>query len=135
MAEPKTKKTDASVADFIAAVPDAKKRSDAETVDSLLQRLTGEKPAMWGPSIVGYGEAPVVYSNGKSMDWPICGFSPRKTNFVIYLPGGYEQQTDLLEKLGPHTTGVSCLYIKRLSNIDVDVLEAIIKRAIEPHLA
>ena len=116
MAEPKTQKTKASVTQFIAAVEDETRRKDAKTVDKMLREITGEKPAMWGPTIIGYGEyeAPT----GK---WPRIGFSPRKANLVLYMMDGYEGEP-LMKKLGKHKTGRSCLYINKLADVDGDVL-------------
>jgi hypothetical protein len=116
MPEPKTQKTKASVTQFIAAVEDETRRKDAKTVDKMLREITGEKPAMWGPTIIGYGEyeAPT----GK---WPRIGFSPRKANLVLYMMDGYEGEP-LMKKLGKHKTGRSCLYINKLADVDGDVL-------------
>jgi len=130
MAELKTQKNDASVADFIARVEDPQKRADAEAIDQLLRQATGDEPAMWGDAIVGYGERTMVYANGKPLSWMKAGFSPRKANLSIYLPGGYERLEGLLAKLGPHKTGVGCLYIKRLRDVDVEVLREIVKSAL-----
>jgi hypothetical protein len=118
-AEPKTQRTKASVAAFIAAVEDDTRRRDAKTVDKMLRGITGEKPAMWGPSIVGYGEYDTP--TGK---WPRMGFSPRKANLVLYLMDGYDQEP-LMKRLGKHKTGRSCLYINKLSDVDEDVLRKI----------
>lgn len=116
MAEPKTKKTEASVAQFIDAVEDETRRKDAKAVDKMMREITGEKPAMWGPTIIGYGE----YQT-KSGGWPRIGFSPRKANLVLYIMDGYEGEP-LMKKLGKHKTGRSCLYINKLTDVDVNVL-------------
>ncbi len=113
---PKTQKTKASVAAFIAAVEDDTRRKDAKAVDKMFRDITGEKPAMWGPSIVGYG----VYQ-GATGSWPRLGFSPRKANLVLYLMDGYEGEP-LMKKLGKHKTGRSCLYINKLADVDEGVL-------------
>lgn len=118
-AEPKTQRTKASVAAFIAAVEDDTRRKDAKTVDKLFRELTGEKPAMWGPTIVGYGEYDTP--SGK---WPRIGFSPRKANLVLYIMDGYDKEP-LMKKLGKHKTGRSCLYINKLADVDEDVLRKI----------
>ena len=123
MAEPKTQKTEASVAAFIAAVEDETRRKDAKAVDRMLRDITGEKPAMWGPSIIGYG----AY-NGPTGEWPRAGFSPRKANLVIYL-SPEAKHASLLKKLGKHKTGVSCLYINTLADVDVAVLRVLIERS------
>ena len=119
MAEPKTQKTKASVAAFIAAVEDDTRRRDAKSVDKMLRELTGEKPAMWGPSIIGYGEY-----DGPTGKWPRIGFSPRKANLVLYLMDGYDKEP-LMKQLGKHKTGRSCLYINKLSDVDEAVLRRI----------
>ena len=119
MAEPKTQRTKASVAAFIAAVEDDTRRKDAKAVDKLFRELTGEKPAMWGPTIVGYGEYDTP--SGK---WPRMGFSPRKANLVLYIMDGYDKEP-LMKQLGKHKTGRSCLYINKLADVDEAVLRKI----------
>jgi len=123
MAEPKTQKTKASVAAFIAGVEDETRRKDAKAVDKMLREITGEKPAMWGPSIIGYGEYDTP--TGK---WPRAGFSPRKANLVVYLVPE-SKDAALLKKLGKHRTGVSCLYVNKLADVDEKVLRDLIKRS------
>lgn len=120
MAEPKTQKTKVSVAAFIAAVQDDTRRKDAKTVDKMMREITGEKPAMWGPSIIGYGEY-----EGPTGKWPRVGFSPRKTNLVLYVMDGYDREP-LMKKLGKHKTGRSCLYINKLADVDEGVLRQIV---------
>ncbi len=122
MAEPKTKKTKASVSTFIAAIEDETRRKDAKIVDKLMREITGEKPAMWGPSIIGYGEY-----EGPTGRWPRLGFSPRKANLVLYLLDGYESEP-LMKKLGKHKTGRSCLYINRLTDVDAGVLRDLVAK-------
>lgn len=159
MAELKTKKTSASVADFIASVPEPEKRKDATSLAKLFKEITGEKPVMWGetgagprrkgagptgpsrgraklqqqfmrgPSIIGFGQ--YHYKSERSTqegDWPMAAFSPRKANLTLYVLAGYEGYDALLKKLGPHTTGKVCLYIKRLSDVDMSVLKKIITK-------
>jgi hypothetical protein len=121
MAEPKTQRTKASVAAFMAAIEDDTRRKDAKTVDKMIRDITGEKPAMWGPSIVGYGEYKTP-----SGPWPRTGFSPRKANLVVYL-APESKDAKLLKKLGKHKTGVSCLYINKLADVDEAVLRDLIK--------
>jgi len=116
-AEPKTKPTDVPVDDFLATVDNPKRRADAEVVKALLTEVTGERPVMWGPSIVGYGSY-----RGPTGDWPIIGFSPRKANLVLYIMRGFAEYADLLGRLGKHRTGGGCLYINRLDDIDLEVL-------------
>ncbi|ATQ41369.1 DUF1801 domain-containing protein [Caulobacter mirabilis] len=115
--EPKTKPTDASVADFLEAVPHPGRREDGKVIAAMLTEVTGEQPVMWGPSIVGYGRY-----RGATGDWPRIGFSPRKGNMVLYVLTGVAEEADLLDRLGPHKTGKACLYINRLADVDVGVL-------------
>lgn len=115
--EPKTKPTDASVDAFLDAVENPVRREDGKVIAKMLAEVSGETPVMWGPSIVGYGSY-----KGPTGDWPIVGFSPRKANLVLYVLSGVAEELDLLDRLGPHKTGKSCLYIGRLSNIDMGVL-------------
>ncbi len=124
MAEPKTQKTKASVAAFIAAIEDETRRKDAKALDKMFRELTGEKPAMWGPSIVGYG----AYDSSTGA-WPRLGFSPRKGNLVLYVLTAAKDQAHLLAKLGKNKTGKSCLYINKLSDIDEAVLRKVIAHA------
>src|SRR5690606_10521170 len=123
MPEPKTRKTGASVAAFIAAVEDDTRRKDAKAVDRMFREITGEKPAMWGPSIIGYGS----YETS-SGDWPRSGFSPRKANLVLYVVADYPGRDALLKKLGKHKIGKSCLYINKLADVDEGVVRELITR-------
>jgi hypothetical protein len=125
--KPKTTRTDASVAEFLGTVPDRQRQEDAEEVCELMREVTGLEPAMWGTSIVGFGEYRYRYASGREGDWPAVGLSPRKQALTLYIADGYDQYAELTSRLGPHTTGKSCLYIKRLSDIDRDVLRALIK--------
>jgi hypothetical protein len=124
-AEPKTKKTIASVSAFIDAVENETRRVDAKAVLKLMKEVTGEKPAMWGPSIIGFG----AYK-GPTGDWPIVGFSPRKANLVLYIMPGFAQYDALLAKLGKHKTGKSCLYLNKLSDADPAVLRQLVERSV-----
>ena len=128
MAENKTKPTKISVAGYIAALPDEAKRADAKMLVKMMQAATGEKPAMWGPSIIGFGSVHYVYESGREGDMPLIGFSPRKPAIVIY--GVARTSEALLDKLGKHTTGKGCLYIKKLADVDVKVLEKMIAFAV-----
>ncbi|MDP3801096.1 MAG: DUF1801 domain-containing protein [Phenylobacterium sp.] len=129
-AELKTQPTDASVADFIAAVEPAGRRADAATLAALLSDVTGEPAVMWGPSIVGFGRYTYVNSTRKPADWPIIGFSPRKANLTVYIMPGFSGYADLLGRLGKHKASVSCLYLNRLSDIDLDVLREMATRSV-----
>jgi hypothetical protein len=126
MAELKTKKTARSVDAFIRKVPDATKRKDSETIIAMMKRITKSKPSMWGPSIVGFGSYKYRYPDGREMDWPVTAFSPRKQSLVLYIMSGFPRYEKILRRLGKHSTGKSCLYIKRLSDVDLDVLEELI---------
>lgn len=123
--EPKTRPTDVRPADFVAAVEDPRRRADAEVVMTMLAEASGEHPVMWGPSIVGFGSY-----RGPTGDWPVAGFSPRKANLVVYLATDYETREDLLSRLGKHKTGKSCLYLNRLSDVDLGVLRQLVDDSI-----
>ncbi len=131
MAEPKTKKTDASVEAFLDAVADPRRREDARAVLALMKRITGEEPKMWGPSIVGFGSYTYTYASGRTGDWPIVGFSPRKQALTLYVMPGFEKDADLMKRLGKHKTGKSCLYLNRLADVDAGVLEELVRRSVE----
>lgn len=130
MAEAKTKPTKVSVASFVKKVPSAAMRADAETVIGMMREVTKEEPVMWGPSIIGFGKYTYKYDSGKEGDWPIIGLSPRKQALTIYLMRGFEDHDALMKKLGPHKTGVSCLYLKRLSDVDLPTLKTLMKKSV-----
>jgi len=130
MTELKTKATKVSVADFIAAVPDPVRRADAEIACEMLARLTGEEPKMWGPSIIGFGSYRYTYDSGHSGEMCRIGFSPRKAELVLYVLTGKDEQVPLLARLGKHKTGKSCLYVKKLADVDMAVLEEITRTAL-----
>ena len=129
--EPKTQVTDVSVEDFISALPDARRREEATAVDALHRRVTGLAPRMWGPSMIGYGSYRYRYKSGHEGDWMRGGFSPRKTAMTIYLMGNYSNRQpeadELFANLGRHKTGKSCLYINKLSDVDLDALECLVR--------
>jgi hypothetical protein len=132
--QPVTVPTDASVDDFLAAVPDDRRRADAERLCALLREVTGESPVMWGPSIVGFGSYRYTYGNGRTGDWPLVGFSPRKQQLVVYLVGGFEERyPSVLARLGPHKTGKGCLYLKRLDDVDESALRELVDRTVRVH--
>lgn len=120
---PKTQRTNASVTAFIAAVEDETRRKDAQAIDKIFREITGEKPAMWGPSIIGYGEYETP-----SGPWPRTGFSPRKANLVVYILPGFKEYDASLKKLGKHKIGKSCLYLGKLADTNEAALRDIIKR-------
>ena len=127
MAEQKTKPTNESVEDFLNRIPEAERREDCFAVAKIMEEITGEKPVMWGPSIVGFGSYSYKYASGHAGDWPISGFSPRKKDLTLYIMVGFEKYPELMEKLGKHSHSKSCLYIKRLSDIHVPTLKKLIK--------
>jgi len=123
MAEIKTRPTGVAVDEFIDKVPDPQRREDARKVRALMERLTGEPAAMWGPSIIGFGQYHYKYDSGHEGDMARIGFSPRAKELVLYLSDSYPRHQALMDKLGKHRTGKSCLYIKKLSDVDEAVLE------------
>jgi hypothetical protein len=130
MAEQKTKPTQQSVKEFIDQVPNATMRDDSDTLIRLMKKITGEEPKMWGPSIIGFGSYHYKYDSGHEGDICITGFCPRKQAISVYTLVGCEGQGDLLKKLGKHKAAVGCLYIKKLEDVDLDVLETLIRRSI-----
>lgn len=130
MRENKTKPTTLSVAAYIDTLTDPARRSDAKEMVRLMQRASGEKPKMWGPSIVGFGSYHYRYDSGREGDMLLIGFSPRKAATVLYGMLGHSQANALLAKLGKHTTGKGCLYIKKLSDVDGTILERLIRNAV-----
>jgi len=129
MAELKTRKNDLSVDDYIAGM-DEKRREDCRTVLTLMEEITGEKPAMWGSSIVGFGNYHYNYGSGREGDWFFCGFSSRKQNLTLYIMSGFSKYEALMEELGKHKTGVSCLYINKLSDVDMSTLRELIEQSV-----
>lgn len=125
MAEAKTKPTATSVADFIAAVENPRRRADAEAVQALMAEVSGEPAVMWGSSIVGYGGY-----RGPTGDWPIIGFSPRKANLVLYVFRDFDGADDLLAHLGRHKASVGCVYVNRLDDLDPAVLRELVTRSV-----
>ena len=128
----KTKETSASVADFIKAIPDEQKRKDSEAILKMMEKATKEKPKLWGSSMIGFGN--VRYkspASGREVDWFRIGFSPRKANFSLHLVLDLKKHADTLGKLGKHKTGVGCLYINKLADVDLKVLEKMIAISLE----
>lgn len=134
MAELKTKPHDGDVETFLESVENDTRREDAFEVLALMKRVTGEEPKMWGPSIVGFGSYHYAYESGREGDWFVAGFSPRKQALTLYIMSGFAEHDSLLEKLGKHTTGRSCLYVKKLADVDIEVLEELVRRSVE-HVA
>ena len=129
MAEPKTQRNSASVPDFLASVTDPGRREDAETACALMADVTGAEPVMWGTGIVGFGAYRYEYASGRSGDWPAAGFAPRRTALTFYLPTGFDGHAELLARLGPHTTGKSCVHVTRLADVDSEALRDLIAAA------
>ncbi len=131
MANLKTKQTEDSVTAFLNKVEDEKKRKDCFAIIEMMQKATGLPPKMWGASIIGFGSYHYKYESGHEGDICLIGFSPRKQNIALYIPGGIHKYDDLLEQLGKHKTGKGCLYINSLDKIDVEVLNSIILKSLQ----
>jgi hypothetical protein len=131
MAENKTRPTKLSVAAFIEALTDRTRRADAKALVKLMQSATAEKPKMWGPSIIGFGSYHYKHDSGREGDMPLIGFSPRKDATVLYNMGGFSGSEALRAKLGKHTTGKGCLYIKKLAEVDQQVLETLVLKSVD----
>jgi len=129
MAENKTKPTEVSVADYIAAIPEAPRRADAQALLNLMQAATGEEPRLWCPSIIGFGSYHYRYETGREGDTLIVGFSPRKPATVLYGLRAAPDVDSLLDKLGKHTSGKGCVYIKKLADVDQKVLAELIRKS------
>lgn len=133
MAEPKTKVNSASVADFVNSQVDERVIADCNTLIKMMQKATGHKPKMWGPAIIGFGTYPQKYASGKTQEWPRQAFSPRVGKLTLYvmIPGDTNNIDSLLEKLGKHSTSKACLYIKKLSDVNLDVLQQVMNASVE----
>jgi Domain of unknown function (DU1801) len=129
MADNKTKPTKLNAAAFVDALTDETQRADAKAFAKLMQSATGEKAMMWGPSIIGFGSYHYKYESGREGDMPLVGFSPRKAATVLYGMMGSDESEALLVKLGKYTTGKGCLYIKKLGDVDQEVLDALVVKA------
>jgi hypothetical protein len=131
MTEPKTKKTEASVTEFLNKIPDPRTRQDCFTIVEIMRDATKSEPKMWGTAIVGFGSYHYKYESGREGDSPIIGFSPRKQNLTLYLMGGgFEDYANLLKKLGKHSLGKGCLYIKKLDDVQLPVLKEIVNKSV-----
>lgn len=129
--ELKTKLNDASVTNFLNSVEDEQKRKDSFEIMKMMKQVTKAEPMMWGTSIVGFGTYHYKGASGREGDWMLIGFSPRKQNLTLYIMPGFERYPELMKKLGKHTTGKSCLYIKRLSDVDTDVLKELMAESVK----
>ncbi len=125
----KTQPSKASVADFLKGVEPEVRPADAKVLDGLIRRVTGAGPALWGPSIVGYGRAIYRYASGREGEWFLAGFAPRKANLVLYVMSGFDGESQLMARLGKHSHGKSCLYINALADVDLAVLEELVARS------
>lgn len=131
MSENKTQPTAHSVPDFIARVENPKRRADAEVLDAMFRRVTGWQPRMWGPSLIGYGEYNYTYESGRSGNMLATGFSPRKVKLVLYIMPGYQDFGSILARLGKHKLGKSCLYVNKLADVDMAVVEEIVRAGLD----
>ena len=131
MSEPKTKRHDGDVNEFLDAVENPRRREDARRVLELMREVTGEPPKMWGSSIVGFGSYHYRYASGREGDWMITGFSPRKQNLTIYIMPGFSEFAGLLDRLGKHKTSKSCLYLNKLEDVDQEVLAELVRESVK----
>ncbi|MFN2212726.1 MAG: DUF1801 domain-containing protein [Anaerolineales bacterium] len=130
MAQLKTQPNDQSVTGFLNSIENETRRQDSFTILELMQQVTGDEPVMWGDSIIGFGTYRYKYASGRQGEWFLVGFSPRVQNLTLYIMSGFDEYDDLLAKLGKHSTGKSCLYVKRLENIDLAVLGELIEKSV-----
>jgi len=130
MAQLKTQPNKGDVTEFLNSVENDTKREDSFTILELMKEATGEEPVMWGDSIIGFGTYHYKYASGREAEWFLTGFSPRVQNLTLYIMDGFEEYDDLLGKLGKHSTGKSCLYVKRLENIDLEILKEMIAKSV-----
>jgi len=131
MAKLKTQKTNASVSAFLKSIADDDRRKDCQTLVRIMKRAVGAEPKMWGPSIVGFGHYHYKYASGRENDWFLAGFSPRKQDLTLYIMAGFDRYDALMTKLGKHKTGGSCLYLKRLADVDIAVLEELVSTSVK----
>ena len=129
--ELKTQETEANVDEFLSEIADEKVRDDSRKICEMMAKATGAKPKMWGAAIVGFGSRHLKYASGRELDWMEIGFSPRKANLTFYLNLGDGWDADLLVNLGKHKLGKGCLYVKRLSDVDEEILEKLIEKSVE----
>lgn len=131
MAELKTRPHDGDVDAFLESVEDETRRRDCRVLLELMRQIIGAEPRLWGPSIVGFGSYHFRYESGREGDWFLAGFSPRKRDLTVYVMAGFARYEELMPKLGKHRTGKSCLYLKKLADVDSDVLEELIRGSVE----
>ncbi len=131
MVELKTKRNQASVADFLNAIEDDQVRRDCWAIAEIMQKAANAEPQMWGTSIVGFGSYHYKYASGREADWMLTGFSPRKQNITLYIMAGFEQYGEMLAQLGRHSCGKSCLYIRRLADLHLPTLKKLVKASVQ----
>lgn len=130
MAEIKTKKTELSVDDFIKKIEEPQRQKDAEALVTLMEKATKAKAKLWGTAIIGFGDKRLKYETGRELDWFRVGFSPRKKDFSLYIPGAVNKQPALLKQLGKYKTGKGCLYINKLEDVDLNVLKELVNQGL-----
>lgn len=130
MADLKTTPNDKNVQSFLESLEHEGKRADSFRILDLMEAITGEKAKMWGETIIGFGTYHYKYESGREGDWFLTGFSPRKQNLTLYIMAGFEEYAALLDKLGKHKTGKSCLYIKKLADIDIEILKELVEKSV-----
>ena len=130
MSDLKTRKHSGSVSDYLESIEDEQQRRDSRELVKLMQSVTGSKPSMWGTAILGFGSYRYRYANGREGDWFLCGFSPRKQALSIYIMAGFKRYPELMGKLGKFKTGKSCLYVKKLDDIDRAVLKELVEESV-----
>lgn len=131
MGELKTRPIDLDPAAFVAAIPEETTRTDCQLLLDMMKRISGAEPRMWGPKMIGFGSYHYRYDSGREGDWFLTGFSPRKKELTIYIMAGFDGYDEILQRLGRHKTGKSCLYVKRLEDVDLALLERLIGEGIE----
>jgi len=131
MSEPKTGKTAAIVDEFLAGVFHEKRREDCRAVVEIMREITGEEPAMWGDSLIGFGSYHYTYETGREGDWPLTGVSPRKQSLTIYIMTGFERYEQLMARLGKYKTGKSCLYVNKLEDVHLPTLRKLVDRSVK----
>lgn len=130
MAERKSKPTDQSVSDFLDSLPDEQQRNESYVLLEMMREVSGAEPVLYGTSIVGFGSSPITYADGHTEDWPAVAFSPRKGKFSLYIVDDAENHREILARLGRHKTGKACIWVRRLSDIDLSVLRQMIRDSV-----
>ena len=131
MSENKTQPTAANVTEFLQGIDDSQKQADTQQIVEIMERVSGYPATMWGESLIGFGQYTYTYKSGRTGEWSLVGVSPRARNISIYIMPGFDQYQDLMQQLGKHKVGRSCLYINKLADVDVKVLETLIERSVK----